>query len=310
VANESDYYGVLEIARDSTQDDIKKAFRRLARKYHPDVNPGNKDAEDTFKKINDAYNVLGDAEARAKYDRPTGQSGSSCGVNNSSQTTSPDGTSSTSMRFDFSQYKSFEEFLSSQMMGDSGANVQPKATPVRPIVLSPFDAFNGTTVQYTIAGSDPKIRIPAGISPSGDSLQLSGATIPVEVDFGGTLYRMGKNGLEYTLPLTISEVITGNALKSVPTPWGAVTLTIPAVKDLGKLIRLQSKGWPIKTRSSMLTADERLVLGLKQDTKPFWLSLPQLREVSKMGDLYIYTELVADENPRANWERHLWKLAA
>jgi molecular chaperone DnaJ len=64
-----DYYGILGVSRNATEKDIKAAYRRLARQYHPDVNPGNKGAEDRFKLINEAYEVLSDAEKRKKYDQ-------------------------------------------------------------------------------------------------------------------------------------------------------------------------------------------------------------------------------------------------
>src|SRR5215471_9985593 len=63
-----DYYKTLGVARGASADDIKKAFRRLARKYHPDVNPGDKKSEEKFKEINEAYEVLSDADKRRKYD--------------------------------------------------------------------------------------------------------------------------------------------------------------------------------------------------------------------------------------------------
>src|ERR1700758_2414783 len=63
-----DYYEVLETPRTATEDEIRKAYRTLARKYHPDVNPGDKSAEDRFKEINEAYDVLSDPEKRKRYD--------------------------------------------------------------------------------------------------------------------------------------------------------------------------------------------------------------------------------------------------
>ena len=64
-----DYYYILGISREATEKDIKAAYRKLARKYHPDVNPGNKAAEEKFKEINQAYEVISDVEKRKKYDQ-------------------------------------------------------------------------------------------------------------------------------------------------------------------------------------------------------------------------------------------------
>jgi molecular chaperone DnaJ len=69
VDNKRDYYEVLNVSKDATEDEIKRAFRSLAKKYHPDLNPGDKDAEQKFKEINEAYEVLGDPEKKARYDR-------------------------------------------------------------------------------------------------------------------------------------------------------------------------------------------------------------------------------------------------
>ncbi len=69
VADLKDYYEILGVSRDASQEEIKKAFRRLARKYHPDLNPGDKEAERRFKEINEAYDILGDPKKRAEYDR-------------------------------------------------------------------------------------------------------------------------------------------------------------------------------------------------------------------------------------------------
>jgi len=72
-----DYYEVLELNNHASQDDIKKAYRKLAKKYHPDSNPGNKEAEERFKKLAEAYKILSDEKSKAEFDRKTYGSGSS-----------------------------------------------------------------------------------------------------------------------------------------------------------------------------------------------------------------------------------------
>ena len=69
MADKRDYYEVLELQKGASDDEIKKAFRKQAKKYHPDLNPGNKEAEAKFKEVNEAYEVLSDKDKRARYDR-------------------------------------------------------------------------------------------------------------------------------------------------------------------------------------------------------------------------------------------------
>ncbi|MGB3557281.1 MAG: DnaJ C-terminal domain-containing protein [Geitlerinemataceae cyanobacterium] len=114
-----DYYAILGVSKNSSEADIKKAFRRLARKYHPDLNPGNKEAEAKFKEINEAYEILSDADKRSKYDR-FGQYWKQAGSSGGGR--SP-GAGANATGFDFSQYANFDEFINELLngLGNSGS---------------------------------------------------------------------------------------------------------------------------------------------------------------------------------------------
>lgn len=110
-----DYYAILGVSKTATPEDIKRAYRKLARKYHPDLNPGNPEAEEKFKAINEANEVLSNPETREKYDQ-FGQYWKQAGEG----TTSPR-TDTSSQRSDqysnFDQYSSFDEFINDLLGG-------------------------------------------------------------------------------------------------------------------------------------------------------------------------------------------------
>ncbi len=108
-----DYYSILGVSKTATPEEIKQAFRKLARKFHPDVNPGNKQAEARFKEVNEAYEVLSDPDKRKKYDQ-FGQYWKQAGEG------FPSGGVGVDMGgFDFSQYGSFNDFLN-ELFGGAG----------------------------------------------------------------------------------------------------------------------------------------------------------------------------------------------
>jgi curved DNA-binding protein len=199
-----DYYAVLGLNKTTNAEELKKAYRRLARKYHPDMNPGNKEAEARFKEVSEAYEVLSDPEKRKKYDQ-FGQYWKQAG-------TAPGGWPSGGTPgdfggFDFSQYGSFDEFIDvllGRNAGFSGANRArsnnwnysyrpPTGTPTgfggfdnasgfdnrtsvntsldmeTPLSLTLSEAFRGTNRRF----SGGEVSIPAGVK-TGSKIRVKG----------------------------------------------------------------------------------------------------------------------------------------
>jgi hypothetical protein len=135
----------------------------------------------------------------------------------------------------------------------------------------------------------------------GEKIRVEGKNISVAVDFTGTIYQVRQGNLEYVLPLSEREVTNGGKLKNIPTPWRPIVFTIPPLNQIGGIARLAGIGWPIKTKSSDLTENERKFLEISPSAQPFWLSAPQLKAIKKVGKLYIRTELVENDDPRQDW---------
>lgn len=269
-----DYYQIMDVARDATQDDIKRAYRKLARKYHPDVSK-EPDAEIHFKEVGEAYEVLKDPEKRAAYDRL----GSSWKSGQEFQPPpewgqgfefhSNDFTQSTA-----SQFSSFFEALFGRNQGRSqhstrGFNQQGQDSHAK-ITVDLEDSFNGNirnlTLQHTELSPEGrphtrertlKVRIPKGIQ-QGQHIRLAGQGSPgvgqgkagdlyLEVIFKAHPYfsTEGKN-IFLELPVTPWEAALGATI-AIPTPTGKVDLKIPPNSRSGQKLRLKGRGIPSST---------------------------------------------------------------
>lgn len=260
-----DYYKILGVTRSAGQDEIKKAYRRLARKYHPDVSTQG-DAEERFKEINEANEALGDPERRRAYDQlgadwrsgqdfrpPPGWNGRNGG---------PPGGPGAEQGFDnFSDF--FESLFGARGGARGGArpragNVAMRGADRSGIAEITLDqALQGTEVQVS-GGSGPsrRVRIPPG-AHSGTRLRVRGQGAPgVGAGAAGDLlleiriqpdrrYRLEGRDLYRDVPITPWEAALGSTIEA-PTPQGMVRLKIPEGSQSGKVMRLKGRGLPGK----------------------------------------------------------------
>ena len=279
-----DYYQTLGVAREAPADDIKKAYRKLARKYHPDVSK-EPDAEKRMKEVNEAYEVLSDPEKRAAYDQ-LGR-----GYQPGQEFRPPPGWDA---GFEFSEHgrsgaeaADFSDFFAEIFgrMGrgpqrGGGAHAQGNDHHAR-ILLDLEDAFSGATRQITLRA--PKlddqgrvkleehtleVRIPKGIR-EGQVIRLAGQGEPgfgggkpgdllLEVQFKAhARFRTDGRDLLLTLPVAPWEAALG-AIVRVEVPGGALDVRIPAGAQTGRQLRVRGKGLPADPPGDLLL-DIRIV---------------------------------------------------
>lgn len=244
-----DYYEVLGVSRDASDDDIKRAHRKLAREFHPDRNPGDKKAEAHFKEVEEAYDVLADKSKRSQYDQ-FGQVGSNGGPG----WFHPGGGFGQGAQIDPSQ---LDEFLRQAGMGDfpgqrarsggrdrRGAPREPVSHDLR---VSFETAVLGGSIPLAVNGRNIDVKIPAGVD-EGQTLRLQGQgpggadlMLKIRLDTHHYFQREG-NDLVITVPITIAEAVLGAKI-DVPTLEGAkLTVKIPAGTSSGGRLRLRGKG--------------------------------------------------------------------
>ena len=244
-----DYYAVLGVNKNSSNDEIKKAFRKLAVKYHPDRNPGDKAAEERFKEISEAYEVLSDTEKRQKYDQ-FGQYWKQASQTNGGYP----GVGVDVGGFDFSQYRSFEDFINDFAAG-FGTNPQSTTQLDREAVLrlNLSEAYRGVQKRISIGTETIDIRIPAGVK-TGSRLKVKGKGqsnpqtqqrgdlyLKIELD-AHPFYQFDGDNLVCEVPITPDEAVLGGLIE-VPTPDGMVSMKIPSGIKSGQSLRLRGKGW-------------------------------------------------------------------
>ena len=257
-----DYYEVLGVDKKVDQKSLRKAYRKLAKQYHPDHNPDNKVAEDKFKEISEAYEVLSDKDKRQKYDQfghdYQGGGGSEFDPKHYGYNTSQ---SSFGGGSDYSDF--FNMFFGDDLFGDMGGmrggrrQRQIKGQDVEATIhLSIEEAYNGGKRTFTLYGADRSsitVTIPKGVT-SGEKMRLKGKGEPspyggqagdlkliIEVDDSRELSLEGLN-ITSNLKLYPWEAWFG-CEKSVPTLGGNIQIKIPKAIQTDKKIRLKDKGF-------------------------------------------------------------------
>jgi DnaJ-class molecular chaperone len=253
-----DPYGLLGVARDASAEDIRRAYRKLARKLHPDLNPGDKGAEDRFKQVSAAHDLLSDPEKRARFDRGEIDAGGQ-------EKPQPRrwrehaGTAADPYASDagFADFADSDELLAELFgrgaHGRGGFSVRGQDLQGR-LPLEFLEAVNGTTRRLNLPDGVVDVTVPAG-SEDGQILRLRGKGSPgvgsgPPGDLLVTLVvaphpRFTRQGddIHFDLPVSLTEVVLGGKVEA-PTPAGPVMLSIPAGSNNGTVLRVRGRGVP------------------------------------------------------------------
>jgi curved DNA-binding protein len=267
-----DYYKILGVDRNADEKEIKKAYRRLARQYHPDVNPGDKAAEARFKEINEAYEVLSDPEKRRKYDdlaysyQRWQQAGGQPGGFDWSQwiRTGPAG----GVRVEYADLgdlgdlfggSGFSDFFEA-LFGGMGVGTRARGQPVRgrdleqEVEITLEEAFRGTQRLMQVDGRRLEVKIPPGVK-TGSRVRMAGEGLPagpggvrgdiylrIKVLPHPTFERQGDD-LHCEVQVDLFTALLGGEAR-IPTLSGTVALRIPPGTQSGRIFRLAGQGMP------------------------------------------------------------------
>ncbi len=294
-----DPYKILGIDRKASQDEIKRAYRKLAKKYHPDINPGNDSVERQFKEISQAYSLLGDPDKRARFDRGE--------IDSSGQETPRwSGFYKHAEQPEGAKYAHFGEgagFSAEDIFADlfgrarrtRGSTIRRRGADVSyRLPISFLEAATGTTKRVSLTGDRTiDVKIPPGTedqqvlrlkgqgmsgvggAPAGDAL------IQVQVEPHRFFRREGRD-IHLDLPISLSEAVLG-ARVDVPTVHGKVAMRIPPGSNSGKVLRLKGKGVP--ARGDGVAGDQLVHLRVVLPEKPD----PELQSfIEKWGQEHAY----------------------
>lgn len=315
---QKDFYAVLGVDKKASQADIKKAYRKLAQRYHPDNNPGDKSAEEKFKSIAEANDVLSDPKKKTEYDQLREMLASGGNFGGFGRGAGPAGGGFRNVRIDDvgdifgGNGAGFDDLLGGLFGGAGGFRRSPtKGTDLETqATISFVDALNGATVDLRVSapGGSPrtiKARIPPMVK-DGDRIRLSGKGAPgANGGPAGDLYVrvnvtphpiFGRKGRDLTLqlPITFAEAALG-AEVSVPALEGRpVKLKIPAGTPSGKTFRIRGRGGLNGARADLLVTVQVVV--------PPKLSREEKDLVKRLAE-------IDRKSPREEIEKHAKEMA-
>ncbi|MEM9934656.1 MAG: DnaJ C-terminal domain-containing protein [Bacteroidota bacterium] len=289
-----DYYNILGVSKSASQNEIKKAYRKLAMKYHPDQNKNNKSAEEKFKHISEAYEVLGDPDHRAKYDKfgthwkqaeragqggYGGQTGQGFGAEDF-----------------FRDSRGFSDFFYQMFGGNTGFSGAPRASKGSDlqgdVEITMEEAYHGTSRTFSLHGKNLRIQIKPGIE-DGKKLKLKGKGNPgvhggpagdlllqVHVSPHLLFTRTGMH-LRTEVAVDIFTLMLGGEIE-VPTMSGKVKVKLKPETQPDKKIKLSGKGFPRDEKRNIhgnlyVTLKAKIPTKLSEQEKELVRELARLR---------------------------------
>ena len=297
-----DYYKILEIDRNASADDIKKAYRKLARKYHPDLNPNDKEAENKFKQVNEANEVLSDPEKRKKYDQ-YGQDWKHAEEfeRGGAHQSRPRGQQSSRAYSGHFTEEDFSDFFSSMFGGGASGGFQSSgregvkykgADYKAELHLKLSDVYKTHKETLTVGGKNIRLTIQAGVE-DGQTIKIKG--------YGGEGINGGPKGdlyISFVIKNDTDFVREGNDLHAkvnvglytavlggeltVPTMDGKVKLKLKPGTQNGTKVRLKGKGFPVyreegKFGDLYVTYQVEIPKALSEKEKELFMQLANIR---------------------------------
>lgn len=295
-----DYYKVLGIEKNATTEEIKTAYRKLARKHHPDLNPNNPEAEQLFKQINEANEVLSDPDKRKKYDAYGANWKQADQFEQArQQQANTGGTSSGSGEgyYSFGEGEDYSDFFAS-MFGGSGARggrqTRFKGSDYRAgLQLNLSDVYKTHQQTFTVNGKQIRITIPAGVE-NGQEIKITGYGAPgsnggpngdlyitFSIENNTGLVRKG-NDLYTDIPIDLYTALLGGEVV-VETMDGKVKLKVAPETANGTKVRLKGKGFPVYKKENVfgdlyVTYQVQLPQHLSDKEKELFHQLAQERQ--------------------------------